>query len=177
MMFKNYFKTISYFLILFIFLIKSSFSEIVKDIKIIGNDRISNQTIKTFANISLNQNINKDDINFILKDLYNTNFFENISVKFEENILIINVKENPIIDKINILGIKSNRIKELIEKNISLKSRSSFNELYLKKDKENIQKTLKDLGYYFPTINTYIEDLNDNKINITYNFELGISEN
>ena len=51
MMFKNYIKTISYFLILFIFLIKSSFSEIVKDIKIIGNDRISNQTIKPF-NIS-----------------------------------------------------------------------------------------------------------------------------
>ena len=172
-MFKKYFKIISYFLFLFLFFIKSSFSEIVKDIKIIGNDRISNQTIKTFVNISVNENIKNEDLNFILKDLYNTNFFENISVKFEENILIINVKENPIIDKINILGIKSNRIKELIEKNISLKSRSSFNELYLKKDKENIQKTLKDLGYYFPTINTYIEDLNDNKINITYNFELG----
>ena len=104
MMFKKYFKIISYFLFLFLFFIKSSFSEIVKDIKIIGNDRISNQTIKTFVNISVNENIKNEDLNFILKDLYNTNFFENISVKFEDNILIINVKENPIIDKVTILG-------------------------------------------------------------------------
>ncbi len=172
-MIKIYFKITFYFLLFLLFLIKNSFSEIIKDIKINGNDRISSETIKTFSNISINENIENENLDLILKDLYNTNFFEDVSIKFENNILTISVKENPIIDKITILGIKSNRIKDLIQKNISLKSRSSYNELYLYKDKENIKKILKDIGYYFPTINTYIEDLNDNKINITYNFELG----
>tara|TARA_Y100000768_G_scaffold334476_1_gene275198 strand:- start:2192 stop:4441 length:2250 start_codon:yes stop_codon:yes gene_type:complete len=172
-MFKVSFKVTFYLLFVFLFLIKSSFSEIVKDIKIVGNDRISKETIRSFSNISINENIENENINLLLKDLYNTNFFEDISVKFENNILTITVEENPIINKITILGLKSNKIKNLIQNNMFLKSRSSFNELFLSKDKENIQKVLKDIGYYFPTIDTYIEDLNDNKINITYNFELG----
>ncbi len=172
-MFKVSFKITFYLLFLFLILVKSSFSEIVKDIKIVGNDRISKETIRSFSNISINENIENENLNLLLKDLYNTNFFEDISVKFENNILTITVRENPIINKITILGIKSNKIKNLIQNNIFLKSRSSFNELFLYKDKENIQKVLKDIGYYFPTIDTYIEDLDDNKINITYNFDLG----
>ena len=32
---------------------------------------------------------------------------------------------------------------------------------------------MKDLGYYFPSINTYVENLTDNKVSITYQIDLG----
>ena len=172
-MLKNYFKLILFFLAINLFLIKNSYSEIVKEIKVIGNDRISSKTIETFANVSINDNLDQSNINQILKDLYNTNFFNNDTITLKNNVLMISVYENPIINKIQIDGIKSKRIKDLILKNSILKSRSSFDQLLLKRDKENIKKTLKDLGYYFPSVETFIEDLNNNKINLKYNFNLG----
>jgi hypothetical protein len=48
----------SILLILFFFKTTIALSEIVKEIKILGNDRISDETILVFSNISENQNIN-----------------------------------------------------------------------------------------------------------------------
>ena len=126
-----------------------------------------------FSEVEINDNVNANVVNTVLKNLYNTNFFENVSVNFTNSILEIRVVENPIIQNINYEGIKSNKIKDLIRTSTKLKSRSSYNELILKNDKKNIQTELKKLGYYFPSIETYIENLKDNKINLTYKIELG----
>ena len=169
-------KTIRLFFSIFILnliLIKASNSEIITDIQIIGNDRISKETIIMFSEIDLKDDLNTDILNKIIKNLYKTDFFENVSVKYEDKTLFITVKENPIIQKVKVEGIKANKIKKIISSNIKLKSRSSYNELNLLKDKENIKKILKELGYYFPTINTFVEKLNDNKINLTYDIDLG----
>ena len=54
-----------------------------------------------------------------------------------------------------------------------MKSRSSFNEILLEKDKKIIKRTLTDLGYYFSEIEILKEILEDSKINLTYNISLG----
>ena len=150
-----------------------SFSEVVNDIKIIGNDRISKETIILFSEVSINENLDSLKLNETLKKLYETNFFENITVKIVNNILEIIVKENPIIDKLTFDGIKAARIIELIKKNTILKTRSSYDELILKKDEENIRSILKELGYYFPEINTYVEKTKNNTVNVIYKINLG----
>ena len=62
-------------LIFLILTLKFSYSEEIKKIEIIGNDRVSNETIKMFGSISVNQNIDKKDLNSILKNIYSSNFF------------------------------------------------------------------------------------------------------
>tara|TARA_Y100000591_G_scaffold29273_1_gene21805 strand:+ start:4277 stop:6529 length:2253 start_codon:yes stop_codon:yes gene_type:complete len=148
-------------------------SEIIKEIRITGNDRISDETIMMFSQISINDNIEKRNLNDILKNLYETNFFENVSVNFSNGIIDIDIKENPIIQNISYSGIKANKIKKLITDNIRLKPRSSFNKILLEKDKENIYSALKTIGYYFPKVSIYIEKLKDNKINLTYDIDIG----
>ena len=172
MFFKILKIVLSSFIINLLF-INFSNAEVINDIKIIGNDRISKETIVMFSEVEINDNVNANVVNTVLKNLYNTNFFENVSVNFTNSILEIRVVENPIIQNINYEGIKSNKIKDLIRTSTKLKSRSSYNELILKNDKKNIQTELKKLGYYFPSIETYIENLKDNKINLTYKIELG----
>ena len=116
-------------------------------------------------------------MNEILKSLYQTNFFENIEVLFKNNNLVIKVEEFPIINQIYFDGIKSNKIKEIIMSDLKLKSRSSMNKIFLKKDQNKIIKDLKDLGYYFSKVDVLIEDLSDNKLNIRYEIELGKKAN
>ena len=64
------------YLFLFVFFNSVAYSEIIKKIVIEGNQRISNQTILMFSNLSKEQNLENDDINEVVKTLYDTNFFK-----------------------------------------------------------------------------------------------------
>ena len=172
-MFKSVYK-INLFLVFFFFLfIQTLRAEIVKEINIEGNQRISIETIRMFADVSINEDLSENDLNEILKKLYQTNFFDLVSVKISNQILVIRVTENPIIQNINYEGIKSSQLLEELKKNIILKSRSSYNEVLLDKDKKKIKNFLKNKGYYFSKIEILIEELQDNKININYDISLG----
>ena len=43
----------------------------------------------------------------------------------------------------------------------------------LKKDKEKMETTLRDIGYYFSVIKVDLIDLNDNKVDLVFNINLG----
>jgi outer membrane protein insertion porin family len=63
-------------LFFFIFCISTSaYSEIVNSFKIEGNDRVSEETIKMFSGISLNEDLTKNKINDVLKNIYRLQFF------------------------------------------------------------------------------------------------------
>ncbi len=151
----------------------SSFGEIVEKIEITGNNRISNETILMFSKVSTGQEVNNNKINQILKDLYNSKFFKNISVKIENNVLLINVDEAPLIKDITISGVKADKLKKLIKSSFILKPRGSFNNFLLTEEKKIIQSKLKSAGYYFAEVDPYIEILNDNMISIDYKIDLG----
>ena len=97
---------IKYFLFIFIFCLKLTFTnaEIVKSISVIGNDRITNETVIIFAKINIGDDLIVNDLNKIIENLYETNFFKNVKVNFEKNILNIDVIENDLVQYIEING-------------------------------------------------------------------------
>ena len=172
-MFRSKFKLIVLFFFLLISFNSFLKAEIVSKITIEGNNRISPETIKMFSGVSEKDDLSENDLNQVLKKLYDSNFFELVSVKLENNILLITVKENPIIQNIIYEGIKSEDMLSNIKKNLVLKPRSSFNEISLKKDKNIFSESLKNLGYYFSEIDITIKNLQDNKVDLTYVVSLG----
>ena len=160
--------------IIFILLLNlNAFSEIIENIKINGNQRISNSTIKLFSNIDIGDEINSSDINRILKDLYETNFFENVNIKFINNILNISVFEYPIIQKVIYEGIKSKSLLSKIEENKLIREKSSFNEFILSNEEKRILTVLRDLGYYNSLLDTSIEKIDDNTVSINFKLDIG----
>ena len=150
-----------------------SFSEIIKKIQITGNSRISNETVLMFSKINEGQNFKNSMLNEILKNLYDSNFFSDVSVKFENNIIKIDVEEAPLIKDIKISGIKAKKFKKLIRESLILKPRGSFNNFFLSEEKKIIQSKLKPAGYYFSKIDPYVEILDDNMVSIDYRIDLG----
>ena len=166
-------KKISIFLFIFVFLISlRSYASELKKSKLSEIKEYQRNNNNVFQ-VKINQDINEINLNNILKDLYNSNFFDNVRVELNENALIINVVESPIIENISYNGIKANKIRNAITQDLKLKSRSSYNEFLLQADKKKILSVLKDLGYYYSNIETIITDMNDNKISTTHNIELG----
>ena len=96
-----------------------SFAEIVKKIEIEGNERVNSETIKIFGGVKLNDNLNTDDLNKVLKKLYETNFFENVNITLNNSILSIRVVENPIVQNLIIKGIDNDNLKKDISEIIS----------------------------------------------------------
>ena len=158
---------------LFIFFPISTYSQTIDKIQIQGNERITDQTIIMLGNIKDNIELDEDGINNVLKDLYNSNFFKDVQVFLDKGILKIKVIENPLIYQINIEGIKAKKNLELIQDNLILKERSSFNEIQLKEDVKQIKNSLKNIGYYFANIVPFVEQLDDNKVNLNLKIDIG----
>ena len=159
--------------VILIFLTTSVRSEIFKSVLINGNERISNETILVFSELPDNKFLDEKSINIILKKLYKSGFFKDIAVKIENNTLIIDVIENPIIQTVFIEGIKRKKTEESLYEIISLKNRSSFNSTLVKNDETVILNFLKDTGYYFSIITSSYQDLGDNKVDLYYQVALG----
>ena len=159
-------------LISFVFLINVN-AETIKKITILGNERISKDTIIMFSEITLDENLNTSDLNNIVKKLYNTSFFKDVTVSLIDANLKITVVENPIIQNLKIDGVRSKELKKLIIQKISLKNSSSFNEFYVKKDLKVIENTLQNLGYYFSKTETLISENNNKTIDLTFLIDLG----
>ena len=112
----------------------TSNSEIVTDIKINGNSRISDETIIIFGEIEKNKDYSRKELNNIIKKLYSTEFFKNVELKIDEGSLEIYIVENPIVQNLVIEGIKAKKFKERILEILTIKERTSFIESKLKKD-------------------------------------------
>jgi outer membrane protein insertion porin family len=167
------FKIFLHFIIFYTILTFSVYSKNYNKIIINGNERISNETILVFSEISEDKSLDENSINDILKKLYKSGFFKDVTIKIQNNNLIIEVFENPIIQSVFIDGIKRKKTEESLYEILSLKDRSSYNLVLIKKDETAIQNYLKDSGYYFSNITSFYKDLGDNKIDLYYNIELG----
>ena len=74
----------------------------IANIIIKGNERVSNDTVLTYANISTGDIITPDLIKNVIKRLYQTNYFDDISVTQKFNDLVIVLTEKPIVSSITI---------------------------------------------------------------------------
>tara|TARA_Y100000591_G_scaffold11552_1_gene8976 strand:- start:836 stop:3082 length:2247 start_codon:yes stop_codon:yes gene_type:complete len=169
-------KTIQFLFFLIIFnsgLVKFVNAEILKEFEVTGNQRISTETIKLFSEVSINQNLNDNSLNEILKKLYNTGFFKNINISFKDNKLSLVVEENPIIENIEYKGIKSKTILKLLLEDKLIKERNSFNEINLKNEKVRLNLILNELGYVNSNVKILVSEKKNNLIKITFDFELG----
>ena len=166
-------KLILFLAIILFISVKATLADIVSKIIVNGNDRVPSETVIIFSDVEIGSNINNNELNKIIERIYSSNFFENISTNFENNILTITVKEYPIIGNIKFNGVKSKSIKESITGNLNLKSRSSLNEFLLEKDKLEIIDTLKRSGYYFSKVEIFKKPQGNNIVDIIYEIDLG----
>jgi outer membrane protein insertion porin family len=148
-------------------------SEVIDQLIISGNKRVSEETIKIYGNVQLKKNIDEITLDKILKNLYSTNFFEDVKLKVSNNILTITVKEYPVINQLLLVGEKSTKIKDQIKKLISSKQKNSFIKSNISKDIEIIKKLYASIGYNFSKIDAKIKSVNDNNLDLIIEIKRG----
>ena len=161
------------FLIFFILITFNLKAEIIKNFIVEGNERISAETIKVYSGIELNKSYDQDSINNALKELYSTNFFEDIQISIEGDTFKIYVKEYPLINSVELEGEKSNTVKKSVLERLSLKSSGSFIESSLNEDVNLLKKIYASIGFNFAQVEAKIEKFSNNRINLIYVLDKG----
>ncbi len=160
------------FFIIFVFLSKAS-AEVVNEIKVINNERISKETILVFSDIKIGKDYSDNDLNLILNDLYNTDFFKDVSLEIKDNVLLITVEENKIIQEVVIEGLKKQEMIKVLKTNILSKDKNPFVENKTRGDINIITNILKNSGYYFSEVKLKIAENSNDTINLIYEIDLG----
>ena len=155
-------------IIFFIILTNISFAEI-KKINIVGNARVSLATIESLVD-KKTSNIDTIYINNLTKKIYDTDFFADVKISFNQDVLSITVVENPIVNFFYINGIKDSDLDQA-NKIVTLKENSIFSSSKLKKDIEAVREFLNASGYYQATIAPDVIKIDNNQINLIINID------
>ena len=167
-------KFLTKILIIFITFTSISYAEIIKGIKITGNERVSEETIKVYGAIDEGKtDYSKQDLDKILKNIYETNFFKNVSVEIKNQFLIIDLEEYPVINQLVLLGEKASRIKEQIKKIIKSKEKSSFIQNNLIDDINTIKSLYSTIGYNFAEVTTKVKELDAKNLDLIFEINRG----
>ena len=59
------------------------YSDVINNIEVKNNDRITKESIITFSGIEFGKDYSQDQLNDILSDLYETNFFSDIKLNLD----------------------------------------------------------------------------------------------
>jgi len=147
--------------------------DIINDVQVKNNNRITKETIITFGGIVLGKDYSQDQLNDILIDLYSTNFFSDIKFDIQGDILIVRVEERKIIQQILLNGIKAEKTKNSILKNLSLREKSPYVNFLAKQDIKKIENALNTAGYYFNKVDVAVKNNDNETVDLIYNIDLG----
>ena len=159
------------FFIIILFFYKFTADKIDK-IFISGNERVSDETVIIFSKLNEGDEINNNNP-ITLKELYSTDYFMNIKISSQNGSVFIKVIENPIIQSIEIKGIKKKSINENLTKITSKVEKYPFVESKINDQIILLKNILKSYGYYFVKVETSITRNDNNTISIVYDFNLG----
>ena len=153
------------------------FAEVVQKIEINGNKRISKETIKVYGEITIGKDYSAFDLNKVLKNLYGTNFFDNVRVSINNGIMKIDVREYVVINFVDLKGEKSSELTKKVLERLKLKAKESFIENDISSDINTIKKIYASIGFNFASVDAKIEKFDNNRVNLVYFLEKGKKTN
>jgi outer membrane protein insertion porin family len=159
---------IRFIIVIFLILTNNLFAEI-KKVNIVGNSRVNSTTIESLVDKKINS-IDSIYINNLTKKIYDTDFFADVKVSFNQEILTITVAENPIVNFFYINGVKDSDLDQ-VNKIITLKENNIFSSSKLKRDIEATREFLNASGYYQATIVPEVIKIDNNQINLIINID------
>lgn len=148
---------------------------VVEDIRLEGLQRIAASSVFGLLNINIGDEIDQRDVADIIRDIYASEYFENIEVLMEDNVLVIRVEERPTVSEINIEGNKLIQTEQLME-NMELAG-LSVGQVFMPAILEGMQLALEEQyvaqGMYGASVELDVEEQERNRVAININVTEG----
>lgn len=150
-------------------------SFVVEDVEVVGLQRISKNTVLTYAPIELHKPINENRIAELITNLHKTGLFEDIKFSRKNNILVIHVQERSVISDIEITGNHAIKTEDLLKalKSLGVGKNEAFSRAALTRVEQELRAQYYNSGQYGAKVTTTVEELPRNRVNVKIQIEEG----
>ena len=173
MRFNNIYK------ILFVFCATLSMSDIatavvINKIDVVGNHRVDASTITSTITVKPGDEVNSDDLDKVLRELFDTGYFADVKPELVGSTLKIQVVENPMVNQIMFEG-NSEIEDKLFKEHIKLKKRQVFSITKLKDDTKTIYDMYRIKGYFAAKVEPKTIKRDQNRVDVIFEITEGES--
>ncbi|WP_243796803.1 outer membrane protein assembly factor BamA [Novosphingobium mangrovi (ex Hu et al. 2023)] len=146
--------------------------ETITSLTVRGSERLEQQTVLSYVKLRIGQPYTKAAADGALKDLYATELFKSVEVTNENGAVVIEVQENPVVNRIILEGNK--RIKnDKILPEIKVSPRQIFTRSKVRADVARIIELYKRQGRYAATVEPKMVMLDQNRVDIVFEITEG----
>ena len=145
---------------------------LIQRINVIGSQRLEADTILSYIRLRPGQPYSEAAADQTLKDLFATELFADVQVRQEGGVVTIQVKENPVVNRIIFEGNK--RLKDdKITPEVKLAPRQIFTRSKVRADVARIIELYKRQGRFAATVEPKMVQLEQNRVDIVYEITEG----
>ena len=149
----------------------AAFDEI-KSITVVGTQRLEGDTVRSYIRLRTGQLWTQASADQALKDLYATELFADVAVRNNSGAVVIEVRENPVVNRIILEGNK--RIKnDKIEPEIKLAPRQIYSRSKVRADVARIVELYKRQGRFAAVVEPKLVQLDQNRVDIVFEITEG----
>ncbi|MDH5484118.1 MAG: outer membrane protein assembly factor BamA [Gammaproteobacteria bacterium] len=149
----------------------------VKDIRIIGLERIADGTLLNYLPVQVGEVFDTRQTGYVIQQLYKTGFFKSIELGRDEDVLVITVIERPAIAEVKFDGnndIADEQLNDIL-KDLGIIKGRVFNPSALERIEQGLkQQAYFSQGKYGVRIDTRVNELERNRVSIDINISEGV---
>jgi outer membrane protein insertion porin family len=147
-------------------------AQTVSSIIVEGNQRVENDTVLSYVNISPGDVASADDIDASVKALFQTGLFADVQITRRGSTLVVRVEENPMINRVNFEG--NSNVKDAdLTKEVELRERMMFTRAKVLSDVNRIIAVYRRSGYYSVQVSPKIIRLPQNRVDLVFEINEG----
>ncbi len=145
---------------------------IVRAVLIRGTERLEPETVRSYLNLNIGDRYDRDRTDQALKALFASELFADATIRDDNGALTVEVKENPVINRIIIEGAK--RVKEdKIREEIRLAPRQIFTRSKARADVGRILELYRRSGRFAASVEPKIVQLEQNRVDVVFEMNEG----
>lgn len=169
---------VSIYLLLFIWLLTPAWANadfVIEDIQVEGLQRISAGTVFNYLPVGVGSTVRQEDFPELIRALFQTGFFTDVSLERDGNVLVVNVTERPAIAEINITGNQDISTEDLEKAltDIGLAEGLVFDRALLDRMEQELINQYYSRGKYAVEIDAQVRALERNRVAITLDISEG----
>lgn len=143
----------------------------VSDIRLEGLQRIAIGTVFNYLPLQIGDRMTPERAAEIIRALFKTGFFQDVGLARDGSVLVVEVQERPAISEVTIEGnrdIETDKLKEALAQ-IGLAKGRTFDRALLDTVEQELQRQYFSRGKYGVKIESKVEELERNRVNILIN--------
>ena len=148
---------------------------VITSIRVEGLNRLEEGTVFNYLPLKVGDEVDDEETRLSIKELFATGFFQDVQLEQDGTVLVVKVIERPSIRDIAITGnreIKTEDIEKGLQDAELIEGRI-FRRPALNDFERSLQNTYYSLGQYSASVATSVENLDDNRVNLTIEINEG----